>query len=1181
VAFASAAQAQPNILFIVTDDQATDTMSVMPNTRSWFEDQGTDYPKAVATTPLCCPSRSSIFTGRYAHNHHVTDNTKAKCLGLSEGPTTGPDPDCGYASAVPNPQRTTLEYYLQQAGYRTGIFGKYLNGWPSDLNPPFFNDWAIHKNTAYTPAQVNEQGVQKWLWEYTPNYDARQARDFLQRAHDENPSQPWFLHLAPETPHEPFVPEPKYADASVPPLPNSASYFEVDRRDKPSWIQQSIGSDTGTVYDEDGLKHDWAEHMKMLRSADDLVEGVMRKLQSLGEDQNTLAFFISDNGYMWGEHGLTTKLRPYLESIQIPFFLRWPGWAGHSGGETSDELVANIDMAPTALQAAGIDPSGLPTQMDGSSLIDPTPQPRNRNLTEGFEAASPAPGVFPSWAAIRTPTFHYIESYETTAQGESVIFREYYDLVNDPSELVNLLADSDTRNDPPTADLSAQLAADRVCGGQTCPSRENAASLFPVDTGITEKPDAVSANKVKFSFSSTEPNSIFRCKLDRNPWRFCNYPSLFSGLRKGKHSLKVRAYAPDGTPDETPATYSWTVDGSPDTRLTGAPPKISTSSNATFTFESPNATAFKCTLDTPTSTGSPQDCSSPKTYTGLADGDYVFTVRAFNASSGQQDPNPQTHSWSIDATSPETQIQPDSNVCPAAMGTTVTCPSTIHGSSLSLALSTSEAPAERFECKLDSAAYTVCSTEKTYTRLGQGTHTVTVRATDLAGNTDQSPATLTWQVGSLQSFATTPDSTWPQIIDGVAVSAIAPDGAGGWYVGGDFTSVGFAGAPGSPHTDLVHINPNHTIDESWNPATGDGEVRALVVSQGNVYVGGTFTSVKGTGDVSFSPRNRLAAFSIGGTPKGQLKTWDPNANGAVSALLDGTKTVAGSTVRTIYAGGGFTTIGSGLNTVPRNRVVELDPTSGQPTSWSPALGGTQVSALAVTPASPLDCAPGSCGYVYAGGSPNLLAEIDRAGTGAVTSWSPNPNGAVNALRYKNGTLGGLPTIFVGGAFTQIGSPQSARRAAAEVNLSDDGSTTSWDPSLGFASGSSSQANAFIPFHCSAIFTGTPSLEPACTTIVGGAFDRMKFGGSPAITRSRIGEADRVTGNPNDWNPNLDNAVLALACFPSTPNANPTDHCQLSGTQMLSGNRILAVGGSFTTVGGTTRKGLAFFSAPPG
>jgi arylsulfatase A-like enzyme len=1165
----------------VTDDQATDTMSVMPNTRNWFEDQGTAFPKAVATTPLCCPARSSIFTGRYAHNHGVTDNDKAKCLGLSEGPTAGPDPDCGYTSTVPNPQRTTLEYYLQQAGYRTGIYGKYLNGWPSDLNPPFFNEWAIHKNTAYTPASVNEQGVQKWLWEYTPNYDARQARDFLQRTHDKDPSRPWFLYLAPETPHAPFVPEQKHADASVPPLPHSDSYFEGDRRDKPSWIQQSIGSDSGTLYDENALNHDWVEHMKMLRTADDLVEGVMQKLQSLGEDQDTLAFFISDNGYMWGEHGLATKLRPYLESIQIPFFLRWPGWSGHGGGENSDQLVGNIDMAPTALQAAGIDPNGLAKQMDGRSLIDPAPQSRNRNLTEGWGSDTPAPGVFPTWAAIRTPTFHYIESYQTSMQGEEVIFREYYDLVNDPSENVNLLGDSDTENDPPTAALSAQLAADRTCTGQTCPSRENGPSLFPVDTGITEKPDAVSARDVKFSFTSTEPNSIFRCKLDRKPWQFCDYPGLFSHLTRGNHTLAVRAHGPDGTPDETPATYSWKVDGSPDTRLTGTPPKTSTNRDVTFTFASPNAPAFTCTLDTPTSTGSPQDCSSPKTYTSLPDGDYQFTVRAVNPSSGQQDPHPQTYSWSIDATVPETQIQPDANVCPAPTGTVVTCPNTVHGSSMTLYPSTSEAPAERFECKLDIDPYTVCSTEKTYTRLGQGMHTVSVRATDIAGNTDPSPATLTWQVGTLQSFATTPDPTWPQIIDGVTVKAVVSDGSGGWYVGGDFTSVGFAGAPASPHTDLVHINSNHTIDESWNPATGDGEVRALVVSQGNLYIGGTFTSVKGTGEVSFTPRNHLAAISLGGTPKGQLKSWDPNANGAVNALADGSKTIAGSTVRTIYAGGGFSAVGGGSNSVPRARVVELDYTSGQPTNWSPAVGGTDVRSLAVTPLAPLECAPGSCGYVYVGGAPNLLAEIDRASTGEVTGWNPNPNGVVGALRYRNGTLGGLPTIYAGGAFTQIGAPRSAtRRGAAEINLSDDGSATSWDPSVGFAGGALGQANAFVPFHCSAVFTGTPSLEPACTTIVGGAFDTMKVGGSPTISRSRIGETDRVAGDPNDWDPNLDKAVFALACYPSAPTANPTDHCQGAGTQVLSSNRVLAVGGSFTTVGGMTRKGLAFFPVPP-
>jgi arylsulfatase A-like enzyme len=1180
---AGAAQARPNILFIVTDDQSlAGTMAAMPNTKRWFQDQGIAFPKAVATTPTCCPSRTSIFTGRYSHNTGITDNNKAICMGTTEGLTTGPDAageDCGYTTAVPNPQLTTVQHYLQQAGYRTAIYGKYLNEWPLDKNPPFFNDWAIQNNSQYTPSDFNNQGIRQWVWEYTPNYIAREARDFIQRARDQNPDQPWFLYIAPESPHSPFFPEQKYADTSTPPFaPDSNSFLERDLKDKPLWVQQTIGSSVGGLSDEDFLRHDWAEHMRMLRTTDDLVESVMQKLHSLGEDQNTLAFFISDNGFLWGEHGLRTKLKPYLESVQVPLFMRWPAWPGNSNGATSDWLVGNVDLAPTALTSAGIDPTALDTQMDGGSLLDLSAQARTNNLTEAWLADTPRAGVFPTWAAIQTPTFHYIESYQTvrnpdgTVQSEQVIFREYYDLVHDPAELNNLVGDSDPKNDPPTAELSARLAADRACAGRTCPNRESVATAyFPADTAITEKPESVSGARrgVRFSFTSTEPDSTFRCKLNRNRWRTCGSTTTFyTGINGGNNTILVRSDSPRGNDDDTPASYKWRVDYSPDTRLNTVPPGISTSRNATFTFESANQQSFECALDTPTATGTFGPCTSPKAYTGLADGNYKFYVRAFDAVSGERDPHPQTHSWSIDATPPETQVRPDEYVCqPAVTGTMVTCPNTVRGSSMTLFLTTSEAPAERFECQLDSGPYRVCGGIKTYTRLPSGMHTVSVRARDLAGNTDPTPATLGWQIGSLQSFATAPDTSWPQIIDGTVVKSVVHDGAGGWYVGGDFTTVGLPGAP-SAHTDLVHINADHSIDELWNPATGDGEVRTLNRVGSVLYVGGTFTSMKGTTDTTFTTRNRLAAISLTGTTKGQLTSWDPNADGSVNVLAWSPKRVAGTIVNTIYVGGAF----SSVHGVARDKVVELDLTEGIPTSWGPTIGGTNVLALVVTFQAATDCGQGNCGYVYVGGAPNLLAEIDRGGSGTVTGWRPSPNGVVRALRIQ-GDVGRLPTIYAGGSFTQIGTPAAPRNHVAELNLSDDGSPTPWDPSVG-SGGLSGQVLALMPFHCSQAFSATPTREPPCMVVVAGGFDTMKIGTAGATTRNRLAETDVVTGDVNDWNPNLNAAVSALACYPAS--------CQTAAPDplgMLAPNRILAVGGQFTTVGGMLGpKGLAFFPA---
>ncbi|MBA3429894.1 MAG: sulfatase-like hydrolase/transferase, partial [Actinobacteria bacterium] len=131
------ASARPNILIILTDDQrATGTMWVMPKTRAIFGSGGTRYNNAVATTPLCCPSRASIFSGRYAHNHGVVSNASAGALN----------------------QDLTIQAQLRRAGYRTAVAGKFLNGFPS--SPPHFDRWAVHRGRRYFDATFDLDGIE-------------------------------------------------------------------------------------------------------------------------------------------------------------------------------------------------------------------------------------------------------------------------------------------------------------------------------------------------------------------------------------------------------------------------------------------------------------------------------------------------------------------------------------------------------------------------------------------------------------------------------------------------------------------------------------------------------------------------------------------------------------------------------------------------------------------------------------------------------------------------------------------------------------------------------------------------------------------------------------------------------------------------------------------------------------
>jgi hypothetical protein len=263
----------------------------------------------------------------------------------------------------------------------------------------------------------------------------------------------------------------------------------------------------------------------------------------------------------------------------------------------------------------------------------------------------------------------------------------------------------------------------------------------------------------------------------------------------------------------------------------------------------------------------------------------------------------------------------------------------------------------------------------------------------------------------------------------------------------------------------------------------------------------------------------------------------------------GPPTFTGAGVSTIYAAGAFNSIGG----VARSKIAEINLADGSLTSWNPnANGGATINALATNER-----------YVYVGGSGltqvgstprNNLAEIDRF-TGQATAWDPNPNGSVMALGLRRMPVGGLPAVYVGGLFTTIGNPPAARSKAAEVNITDNGTVTAWDPSP------SNYPLSFYPQGC--IYR--------CTTLLGGAFDQLASTGGSPVARKKLADTDLSTGAPNDWNPGIDRAAYAFAC-----SIGNTTNC--TGT--------LAVGGIFNltgSIGGppvTARGRLAFFSPCP-
>ena len=421
---------KPNVLVIVTDDQRRETMGVMPATRRLFRKEGTTFTNAFATTPLCCPARASIMSGRYAHNHGIQTQRQGEAFELE--------------------QSKTIQRELKLAGYRTGIYGKYLNGWDLTSSPTYFDDWAIFSHVqpdGYYGGNWNENGSIRRVRRYTTNFMRAKTLAFLRNA-ETTDRQPWYLYLAHPAPHAPFDPGDRYHDAPVTLWDGNPAVFEADRSDKPAWVTaRSEGIGIG--------RHLRRRQLRSLMSVDDMIERIVTELDALGEDQNTLAFFISDNGFMWGEHGLTQKRFPYGPSVRVPLYARWP--KGLAGGIVDERLVANIDIAPTVFEAAGITPEYEP---DGKSLLSTTA--RERLLLEFWHNR----GLLPTWASTIADGFQYIEYYSDEGLP---LDSEYYDLTVDPWQLENLLGDADSGNDPNVPMHSLQLSFDRSCEGQECP----------------------------------------------------------------------------------------------------------------------------------------------------------------------------------------------------------------------------------------------------------------------------------------------------------------------------------------------------------------------------------------------------------------------------------------------------------------------------------------------------------------------------------------------------------------------------------------------------------------------------------------------------------------------------------------------------------------------------------------
>jgi arylsulfatase A-like enzyme len=417
---------KPNILLVVTDDMRPDGLKVMNFTRNWLEQEGRWFMNAYATTPLCCPSRASIFTGRYAHNHGVLKNQDSHDLDSA----------------------TTIQAYLQeQTDYRTALVGKYLNSWSVEEDPPHFDRWASYSGRYYGKP-FNIDGEPTPTRQYSTYHMAKRARQILDGFEDED-ALPWFMYVATVAPHAPFTVAPRYKGTDVPRDRGIRPPIERDLSDKPEIPRRPFSLESPRKL----RKKTW----RTLLSVDDLMRRLRFSLRKLEEERETLVIFTSDQGLLQGEHGLFAKRLPYTEAIQVPLLMRWPGEVEQSADH---RLAANVDIAPTIMEVAGVDPD---EPVDGLSLLDE--RERNDLFIEQLENWRVG---LPDWRSLRTPDFQYVEYY--SRDGEQVIAREYYDLHDDPWQFRNLFGDDDAGNDPYTDPLSARLEDLSTCRGSACVS---------------------------------------------------------------------------------------------------------------------------------------------------------------------------------------------------------------------------------------------------------------------------------------------------------------------------------------------------------------------------------------------------------------------------------------------------------------------------------------------------------------------------------------------------------------------------------------------------------------------------------------------------------------------------------------------------------------------------------------
>lgn len=446
-------QGRPNIIVITTDDQHAASMNaaVMPNVMRLIADPGASFERSVVPTPLCCPSRASFLTGQYGHNNGVLWNLP------------------GYRAL--RDRQSLLPVWLRSAGYRTIHIGKFLRGYWLDGDPTRapagWDQWATMISWRYYDYVMGIDGLPVGFGRQTPEYLTtvlnNLAEEKIRRYAPGD--RPLFMVVDQFAPHEwpgtgqvercaAPAPEPAWRDRdafAAEPLPSPPSLAEADVSDKPSFIQARPQPGPAQISEQERR---YRCGLAALSEVDRGVARIWQALEAVGEADETVLVFTSDNGFYYGEHRLTEgvdKSLPYREGIEVPLAIRLPDAIRPPGGVDVDELVANVDLAPTLLELAGASPCIAPGNcrtLDGRSLLRLAlgqgagwPSDRAIPIEADVGAPSTAPNLSCRYQGLLTSRHIYVHHSSVADGGGScgaADESEHYDLQTDPFQLENL-----------------------------------------------------------------------------------------------------------------------------------------------------------------------------------------------------------------------------------------------------------------------------------------------------------------------------------------------------------------------------------------------------------------------------------------------------------------------------------------------------------------------------------------------------------------------------------------------------------------------------------------------------------------------------------------------------------------------------------------------------------------------